>query len=526
MNYKNAITMTTLSALTISAIVLFSISTSDVFAVSVPDYKVADDTYAKVKFTFRTGIEETYFPVFKMTSSYVGNEAATFQLQGSVADYPYLNEAMDQAYDFRLAPAETQYDYKQFVVDVDFVKNGIPQKSIRYVDCRVSSSTVDTVLDNAEGYVTTKTGFAIINVIDFTCSGLSTVNNVQKQELKQSSQHKVQDYGKNSQKLAEDVHSYVTFFFNDGIEKIDFPVFKMNTGFSETSKDRPSFTAQGIVASHTLLDNAISKSKNVNGIQTRSNYPFNVNVDFANDSKTFRTLVYSDCRIEEYKIDTLFDKEEGYTGKSGYAIIDETTVTCAGLTTKNYSDVKTAQKNIFSLNPYKMGGSTYAFVTITMDNGAQEKLNFPVFKQTSTSSNVNKISRLNPSFQLQGVVGDYPVLYKAVDQIRTRSNSGTDTQGMFSATVDIVHNDKSVKVFQYSKCRVTTYDTDTSFNAEEGYMGSNGFALVSTYDIECNGYHPSNPSFEKMIAGDKAKTESSSDLKKTNTWRPGFFIQK
>ena len=43
---------------------------------------------------------------------------------------------------------------------------------------------------------------------------------------------------------------------------------------------------------------------------------------------------------------------------------------------------------------------------ITMTNGDQEKINFPVFKQTST---VGSKSRLTPSFQLQGIIGDYQI---------------------------------------------------------------------------------------------------------------------
>ena len=524
MNYKNIITMTTLSIIAVVAISSLSILENEVFAASITNFKMADNTYAKATFTFLDGVEVAYFPVFKMTSSYVGNAAAEFQLQGVVEDYPYLNEAMDEAYDYSLSSAEATYDYKKFVVNVDLVKDGIPQKSFEYFDCRISGSTVDTLFDNAEGYTTTKTGFAIINVINFTCSGMQQIVDKQNHVLTSYPQNQVHDYGKNSQNLSENVHSYTTFFFNDGIEKIDFPVFKLNTGFDETSRDRPSFTVQGIVNSHTLLDKAINKAKELRGLHLGSNDPFNVNVDFANDSKTFRTLVFSDCRIEEYKIDTLFDKEEGYTGKSGFAIVDDTTVTCAGLTTKNYSEINTNQST--NSNSYKMGGSTHALVTITLDNGSQETIDFPVFKQTSVPTNVINKSRLNPSIQLQGVVGDSPVLYKVADQIRTRGTAGSDFQGLFSADVNLIHDDKLVKTYQYTKCRVTSYDTDTAFNAEEGYVSANGFALVSTYNIECNGYHPSNPSYEAMNVVKKVHTESSNDLKRTDSWRPQFTVEK
>ena len=535
MNYKNAITMTTLSVIAVFAVISISVSVNEVFAASVTNFKMVDNTYAKVTFTFRDGVEELYFPVFKMTSSYVANNGPSFQLQGSVGNYPYLHEAIDQAYDHRSSASSFQYNYKQFVVDVDLVKDGTSQKKIHYFDCTVTGASVDTAFDLAEGYVTTKTGFAIIDVIDFACSGMQQIATEQSQEQKPYPQHQVRDYGKNSQKLAEDVHSYATFFFNDGIEKIDFPVFKMNAGFEEKSTQRPSFTVQGIVTSHTLLDKAIDKAKAVGGLSSIYNDDFQVTVDFANDSKTFRTLAYSDCRVDEYKIDTLFDKEEGYTGKSGYAIVEEITVSCAGLTTKNYSREKTDQQNTININPYIMGGFTHAIATVQLENGEQEKIDFPVFKQTSTVSYVTEklksstdfsYSRLNPTFQLQGVVDDFPILYSVVDKIRTRGQvSGTDFQGLFSVDVDLVHNDQLIRSYQYTKCRVTNYDTDTVFNAEEGYIGANGFALVSVYNIECNGYYPSNPSFEAMQVVEKADTESTNDLRSTDKWGPNFKAQ-
>ena len=521
MNNKNAITMTTLSVIAVLAITSISVSANDVFAASVTNVKMVEDTYAKTTFTFRDGVEEIYFPVYKMTTSYVGNNRADFQLQGAVEDYPYLNEAIDQAYDFLLAPAETQYNYKQFNVDVDLVKGGVTQKSVHYKDCRVVNSVVDTLLDNAEGYTTTKTGFAMVNVIDFTCTSVMQSVPKELQDHTVYSPKQVHDYGKNSQKLAEDVHSYATFYFNQGIEKIDFPVFKLNTGFDETSSDRPSFTVQGIAKPYTLLDAAIDKAQSVAGMPSSYNESFQVDVDFANDSTTFRTLKFTECRIEEYKIDTLFDKEEGYTGKSGFAIVQDITVTCAGLTTKNYGNTSETSH----LNPYMMGGFTQAFVTIHANNGVQEKYNFPVFKQIGDITKAIQKQRVNPVFELQGVVSETPLLNKLADQIRTRGYAGSDHQGLFDATVDIIHNEKLVKTYQYDSCRVTTYDADTSYNNEEGYVGSNGFALLNTYKISCTGYYPSNPSFENMNKIEQPKLQSSLDLRKTDSWGPNFKVQ-
>lgn len=525
MTYKNAKTMTALSVIAVFAITSFYVSTNEAFAVSITNYKMAEDTYAKVTFTFRDGVEEVYFPVFKMTSSYIANSDAEFQLQGVVSDYPYLNEAMDYAYDFALA-SSAPHDYKQFLVDVDLIKGGITQKNIHYTDCRVSDAYVDTLSDKAEGYTTAKTGFAIIHVIDFVCTGVQQSAPELKQEITPYAQLSFTDYGKHSYKLAEDVHSYATFYFDWGTEKIDFPVFEINSGFSETSRERPTFLVEGIVRPHVLLDDAINKAKVNSGLPSANNIDFDVDVSFANDSKTFRTLKYSDCHIDEYKINTLFDKEEGYTGKSGFAIIEDITVSCAGWTTKNFSGEKHDPKSIANPNPYMMGGTTQVITTITLDSGKQEKLNFPVFEQTTSETKVIKKIRIEPAFQLQGVVGDTPLLYKVVDQIRTRGPPGSDPQGLFSAVVDIIHNNKLVKQYYYSKCRVASYDVGTVHNAEEGYIKGKEFALVGTYNMECNGYSPSNPSFEAMNVVEKADTPSTMDLRDTDSWQVGFTVKQ
>ena len=45
---------------------------------------------------------------------------------------------------------------------------------------------------------------------------------------------------------------------------------------------------------------------------------------------------------------------------------------------------------------------------------------------------------------------------------------------------------------------------------------------VDQFSIECDGYTPHNPGMEKMQVTEKAKTISSSDLKSTDKWEPGF----
>ena len=55
----------------------------------------------------------------------------------------------------------------------------------------------------------------------------------------------------------------------------------------------------------------------------------------------------------------------------------------------------------------------------------------------------------------------------------------------------------------------------------EGYTGK-GFAIVDQYSFECSGYTPLNPAMDAMKKVESAKTISSSDLKSTDKWDPGF----
>jgi len=62
-------------------------------------------------------------------------------------------------------------------------------------------------------------------------------------------------------------------------------------------------------------------------------------------------------------------------------------------------------------------------------------------------------------------------------------------------------------------------------NSEETYI-KKVFALENTFEFECQGYHPNNPGFDVILKPAKANTQSSLDLKKTDDWRAGYFVEK
>ena len=95
---------------------------------------------------------------------------------------------------------------------------------------------------------------------------------------------------------------------------------------------------------------------------------------------------------------------------------------------------------------------------------------------------------------------------------------------LFQVDIDLFYDDKTVRGLNYVDCRVVNYDVQTQRKGEESYF--KGFALSNTFEFECLGYHPNNPIYDAMFNNyPKAKTISSTDLKRTDDWGPGFYVQ-
>lgn len=137
-----------------------------------------------------------------------------------------------------------------------------------------------------------------------------------------------------------------------------------------------------------------------------------------------------------------------------------------------------------------------------------------------------KSSRATPAFTLEKIVGNTPYLYAAADQAQQYYiNSGFEyPYKIFDVTVYVSDSTNVFRTFEYRDCQVTNYVVVTRSDNEEGYTGK-GFAVVDQISFECGGYTPHNPLMEKMKVVEHAKTTSSSDLKSTDTWEPGFKKQ-
>jgi hypothetical protein len=527
MNTKNAIMTTTLSVITVLAITSIT-GLNNAFAEESSEYKMSDDIHAIFTFTFKDGVEIHEFPVFNMEDDFVENIGSpSFSVQGVVGDGPHLHKALDEAFKYK-QNSSYEWNYQLFEVDVDFIKNGDTIRTISYHDCLVDDYKVETLTDDYESYMSSSSGFAIIDYIDFLCGGINPIT--ESTNITWQTEYTTTKYPQTSYKFAEDVRTFITFEFDQGIEKIEFPYFELTSGFEEEDDNVvPGFAVEGTISAHPLLNKAIDDARKVSGYGTGSNLDFEATVEFTKGDDVLRTLEYKDCRVSGAKMITQSDKEEGFTGKSGFALVETIDFECIGLTTLNdtYDELRsgapvwdiTKIENVVQSHEYPLGTGPRAIATFTFDDGV-EVIDFPIFDQGEV------LVKANPSFELEGLVGDYPMLYNRVDDnLSLTSTTGANNFiDLFNVDVDLVYDDKVVRGFNYVDCRVTDYVVHTQRDKEESYF--KGFALSNTFNFVCQGYHPNNPVYDAMFnTYAKADTTSTNDLRNTDTWKPGFYVK-
>ncbi len=529
---KNAIMMTMFSLVGLLALGTVTEYNNAFAEEANTKYKMADDVEAILTFTFRDGVEVHNFPIFKMGENFVDNSGITFEVEGVLSEAPHLHEALDQAYQYRLQTtggSNFEYDYRYFEVDVDFVKHGEVIKTLNYYNCDVTDYEVKTLRDDQESYMSSKTGFAVVDLIDFNCGGLDAIGS----DIATSNwdtERTYTDFGTLDYKFANDVRTFVTFEFDEGIERIEFPFFEITSGFEEdTDSVAAKFLVESVVADYPLLYSAIDKSRQVSGITSSSNNDFDAFVEFTKDGEILRALEYRSCIVEDAKITTLADKEDGFTGKSGFAIVNQIGFDCSGLFPVNdnleslYGDVpvweKTFVTNELPQHEFPTSGNVHAVTTFTHQNG-QEIIDFPFFDQGDV------LSKSNPTFVLEGIVDNTPLLYSAIDSnLKVQSQGGINANtDLFQVDVELFADGKHVRTFNYADCRTTDYVVESDRDKEDGYF--KGFALANIIDFECVGYHPNNPVYDAMFEVEKADTETTFDLRNTDQWGQGFTVRE
>ena len=489
------------------------------------DYDFVAGIHNVATFEFRDGVETVNFPVFSTTSDIVSDGGTSFRMEGVVGHNPHLHMALDEAYKYRLAKltggSAFDYNHRYFDVDVKVMQASTVLKSFSYRNCEIQSHSVTTQNDDYESYHAANSGFAIVNSIEFNCGGVS----IDQEEIFASvrpGERTFTDYGALPFKQANDLRTFLTFDFDNGAEKIESVIFTSTGGFAEEDIGTPSFQIITAVLPHPLIDNAIIKSQKVGGLATSFNEDFAVNVEFVIPetssgittvpAQTIRALEYDDCIVSGYDILTLQDKEEGYTGKRGFATAEILDVECSGLSPVNPNN----DPEPVTIG-YNMGTGPRAVATFSFDIGT-EVVEFPEFYQG------NLIARANPTFELVGVPGVTPLLYEAVDNARM---TGAQTTGvssldeLFNVEINLMYGDINARGYDYSSCHVTDYQLKTEHDLEESFY--KGFALTNEFHFECLGYSPIDPHIG-MDDPLKGEMESSKDYqaKQRSSWGPGF----
>lgn len=534
MTYKNAKNIAIFSIIALFTVTTFGFS--NVYA-EERSYKMVGDIMPELTFKFREGTETHQFPVFTMGENFVDDSGVSFSVEGTVSHSPLLHKAMDEAYIYRYSNAAFDHQFKYFDVDANFVKNDETVISLDYNNCRIDNYQVETLDSNDYESYFKEVGFAIVDKIDFVCSGLNLDNESQKLPL-----GTVIDHGDSGFNFANGMKTFVTFSFNEGKEKIQFPVFDLVSGYAESGRNvKAEFSVEGVLDYYPLLQSKIDNARKVSGLTSQSNDDFDALVEFSNGEKTIRGFDFSSCHVENAKITTLTDKEEGFTGKSGFVTAYQLGFECSGINALNmyYDELRgdtPTWKSFGIIHEYdeplqNTDKGLSAFVTFTFDDGV-ETVEFSMFKQSEVLTGTEETSddaftrkASYPTLELRGIVGDYPMLYNHVDNnLSIQGMIGNNNRNLVDIDVKIVSGDEEIRGFNYSNCRSTDYVVSTEPNKEESYV-KNKFALENIFDFECQGYHPNNPIYDAMFDFEKAKTTSSKDLRNTDDWAKGFYVE-
>ena len=207
-------------------------------------------------------------------------------------------------------------------------------------------------------------------------------------------------------------------------------------------------------------------------------------------------LIFTDCRISDAMITTQSDKEEGFTGKSGFALVHQLTFTCSGMdgVNKNYDALRgdapvwqvTSVFNEYVEPLQNTDKGLSVFATLTFADGI-ETIEFSMFKQSGVLSTLDTGDETitgkstYPTIEFRGIVGDYPMLYKHVDDGRKiQGVSGSFNKVLVDIDVDLVSGGEVLRGFNYDNCRATDYVVSTNTNKDESYV-KDKFALENIF---------------------------------------------
>ncbi len=135
---------------------------------------------------------------------------------------------------------------------------------------------------------------------------------------------------------ANDIAIHTVFTFREAVEESDgFQVYKQMAGYDRQTES-PTFKLEGVLDSDRAYLYEAADMTYYRGINSQHKYDqFDVDIYLHKEDMTLRHFKYTDCAVNDYKVTTLFDKEEGWTTSKGFAIIDEFEFECSGYKPNN-----------------------------------------------------------------------------------------------------------------------------------------------------------------------------------------------
>ena len=133
-----------------------------------------------------------------------------------------------------------------------------------------------------------------------------------------------------------DIEIKVAFHFREATETVStFKVFDtLSSGFDRTKG--ANFMLEGVVGGdrpllYKAIDTTFYLGKNVQHEFSE----FDADVIFYHGEQPYRKFTYSDCQVNNYNVFTEFDKEETFSGKTKFAIVDKIEFQCRGFALAN-----------------------------------------------------------------------------------------------------------------------------------------------------------------------------------------------
>lgn len=131
--------------------------------------------------------------------------------------------------------------------------------------------------------------------------------------------------------FAEGTQLLAVFNHKDGMqEQISFEAINQMQSFDNTKP--PIFKLEKIVSDNSpyLYKRADEFQKLVgqDNIRSEESNKMDIDILFIKNNDVIRSFSYETCKITDYKIETLYDKEEGWNSDKGFAHLEQFEFTC------------------------------------------------------------------------------------------------------------------------------------------------------------------------------------------------------